>query len=215
MSDLSRYKALIFDIDNTLYDYDACDKKAYEAVTKYMRNKSIVSSFDAMLTSAKDNVKKHLNDTASSHNRMLYFKFIADHYMKDGHKALKMYDIYNKAFYRAMQKYRFDDVYKFLKRNLKSKEFIICASTDMMCEVQLRKLEALNELKLFNFIWTSEENGHEKPDIGMYNSPISYFNIDIEKCLFIGDNEEKDIKGPMKVSMNSVNIKKFRKEILF
>jgi len=33
------FKGVIFDLDDTLYDYKVCEKKAYKEVEEYLKNK--------------------------------------------------------------------------------------------------------------------------------------------------------------------------------
>lgn len=208
MKSLSKYKVLVFDIDNTLYDYFACDKAAYAEVKKYAESRyGLNDYFDVCLNEAKKRVKAKLHDSASSHNRLLYFKSIADYNGLRLKDAIKMYYIYCTAFFEAMKKNTYQDVVDFIK-NSKQK---ICISTDMVCEIQLKKLEVLGICERVCYIITSEENGAEKPDVGMYQSIVNMMNEPAENCLFIGDDKLKDVDGPRRFGMDSIDINDFRR----
>ena len=72
------YKGIIFDLDNTLYDYDLCHNKAINEVFDYLI-KTIQTSIDkdyikCVYNDISKKIKCELGFTASSHNKSIYFK---------------------------------------------------------------------------------------------------------------------------------------------
>ena len=91
-------KAVLFDLDNTLYDYDAPNKKSYRAVHSIL-NKYIKISypkFIKLLDASKAEIQRELSGTASSHNRVLYFQRLIEktHKTIDPMIILKLYNAY-------------------------------------------------------------------------------------------------------------------------
>ena len=69
---------IIFDLDNTLYEYETCHQAGLKAVL-FELGKFIELSrdeFDIAYKLAQDEVKYHVKDQAASHNRLIYFKFL-------------------------------------------------------------------------------------------------------------------------------------------
>lgn len=212
MNVLNSSKALIFDIDNTLYDYDFADKCAYKKVYKYIKKHYKISyeDWNNFLNQAKRSVKSKLSNTASSHNRMLYFKkaleYIDDNFISE---SLKLYNIYEKEFFKRMK--RFGYVMPILKY-CKANRIKVGVCTDMMCEVQLKKLKVLKIDKYIDCVWTSEENGSEKPDTSMYENISNDLDmIPYDQCTFIGDDPEKDIIGPRRIGMRTLDAWELRR----
>ena len=70
-------KAVIFDLDNTLYDYTTNNKIALDVVQKYVENEFNVNKEDffRLFNEARKETKDALSsDLASRHNRTIYFK---------------------------------------------------------------------------------------------------------------------------------------------
>lgn len=209
---MSTFKALIFDIDNTLYDYDYADKKAYDEVYNYLFSIYQIDYdlFISELNYQKSLIKSNLGETASSHNRIIYFKKLCFSLFNNKEEwislALKLNSIYETTFYENMIPAEgIEDLFK----ELKSNNIKIGICTDMTCEVQLKKLVQLNLDKYITAIETSEENGKEKPDPNFYKRICLALQEKEEDCLFIGDSESRDVIGPRKVNINSINVEDF------
>ena len=67
------YKGIIFDLDNTLYDYDRCHNFSIEIVFDYIKNKYNKICNDVYKKVSND-LKNEVGPTASSHNKSIYFK---------------------------------------------------------------------------------------------------------------------------------------------
>ncbi|WP_186446006.1 HAD family hydrolase [Paenibacillus cremeus] len=68
------------------------------------------------------------------------------------------------------------------------------------------KIDALGIKALFakDSILISEEVGHEKPDIEMYNQALSRFSVRPEEALFIGDSWKNDVEGPIRAGLRAI-----------
>ena len=73
---LKRPDAILFDTDNTLYDYGPANELAEKAVEGKIQNLLGVNSniFRATYRQSKSEIKSQLGHTASSHSRLLYFQ---------------------------------------------------------------------------------------------------------------------------------------------
>lgn len=209
MKKLSEYKTFIFDLDNTLYDYSACDKYAYDEVAHWLEYKFSLdySSAHDAIKYGKMLVKSGLDSSRSSyHCRFLYFQKVAEmlHSTNVVYDTILMYSIYNDAFYKSMKPY--DWVTDFFKSHS------CCICTNMIAEVQFNKLIVLGIADYVKLIVTSEESDAEKPNDAIYillANKLSNYGIDVGDCLFIGDNEEHDVLVPRKIGFDSIHIKNF------
>ena len=73
-------KLIIFDLDNTLYDYDKINDKCYKIVIDNIIEKTCKSReiINNVIEQAKLKLKRKLGNTASSHSRILYFQNICE-----------------------------------------------------------------------------------------------------------------------------------------
>lgn len=200
-------KAVIFDLDNTFYSYEECHelatKKVYEYFTSYY--KISYSEYVEKLEQAKKNVKKNLENTAASHNRIFYFqKLLEDCQMNPIGKADKMYEIYWSSFFNRMV---LRDGCLELLNFLKNKKIKIALCTDLTAYLQYQKIKKLEVAPYIDYMVTSEEVGVEKPDKKMFHSVIQKMAITEEECLYIGDDIKKDIEGAQKAGIEAIQIK--------
>ena len=69
-------KAVIFDLDNTLYDYDAVNERAIEAAGKWLCAEAQIAyeEFLKAFQKGREQTKKALRNCAAQHNRIIYFQ---------------------------------------------------------------------------------------------------------------------------------------------
>lgn len=188
------YKGIIFDLDNTLYDYDKCHKISLENVFQFINNDEkydldyIQKSYDDICTRLKNEVK----NTASSHNKGIYFKHLLEYLKMDYSLLSTMNSVYWDYFYNNIE--CFEGVKDFIIWN-KQHGKKIGILTDYETEYQIVKLEKLGLLEYVDVVVTSEEVGIEKPSIQMFQTILSKMNLTTGEVIMIGDNYEKDIIG--------------------
>jgi HAD superfamily hydrolase (TIGR01549 family) len=191
-------KGIIFDLDNTIYDYNNAHKKALEILFKYLKktynlNKEInYKKFNDIIT---NNLGKC---TASSHNKILTFKLICEDLDILPNKLLEINEIYHNAFLKNMILY--DNIIEFLEL-CKKNSIKICILTDYILEFTYKKLENLNIFNYIDSVITSEEIGYDKPNKLMFYAALDKLKLKNHEVIMIGDNYEKDIIGS-----NSINI---------
>lgn len=215
-------KSLIFDLDNTLYDYDACNIIAERILFKTIASELGVNEdcAKALLNNAKSNIKKQLGDgVAASHNRLLYMQNICEQVGKNPLEyAVMFYDVYWESMIQKMIPFSY---VKPLFSELHLKGIKIGVLTDLTAHIQYRKLETLGVSQLVDYLVTSEEAGAEKPSAKMFNLMIKKLGNKPEEILMIGDSEKKDIAGAEAVGMKTIlfkrdsDVSKEIKEILY
>jgi len=153
------YKGIIFDLDNTLYDYDACHHAALNRVFEFLLEnyKSLkIEHIKGIYEEISKTLKYELGFTASSHNKSIYFKHLLEKLNIGLSAFLTINDIYWETFYSNMV--CFEGVLDFLgfNKNLGKKIGIL---TDYETEYQIKKLDKLGILNYVDAIVTSEEVG--------------------------------------------------------
>lgn len=198
-------KGVIFDLDNTLYDYDKCDKKAQQVLQEYCELTLHVSKeeFGLLYSKAKGDVKRQLGNVGASHNRMLYMQRLLELInCKPTSCALELYNAYWDAMLREMTPFEY--VIPFLEW-LSENDIKIGILTDLTVHIQHRKLRALGISDYIDVIVTSEEAGAEKPDTIMFERMIQKMGIAADKLIMVGDSEEKDCEGARKCGIEAIH----------
>jgi len=153
---------VVFDLDNTMYDYHLCHSHGLSEVSSML--KSMIPrrnfSLEKAYSDARRKVKTRV-DGPASHSRTLYFSEILSNLNMrlDRKLLLDMVSIYWSTFFKHMQPAKgLEDLLK--KFRLSGTK--ISLVTDFTTEIQYQKLFVLNLLELFDVIVTSEEAGGEK-----------------------------------------------------
>lgn len=192
------YKNIIFDIDNTLYNYNICHEnsinKVFNAILKL--KKYSIESIKKVYTDIERNHKTMTINTASSHNKYIKIKHLLEKYNMTNYQ--EMHKLYWHTFYENIKPY--EGVIDFIKWN-KSMGINIGVLTDYETEYQVEKLKKLHLLNYIDCIITSEEIGCEKPSIHAFNYILMKMEANRYETIMIGDNFEKDIIGAKNTSI--------------
>lgn len=198
-------KAVIFDLDNTLYNSDYCYKLAEENLLKVISQEFQISQdyVAVLLKNAKNTVKKQLGENvASSHNRLLYMQNICEQLGKNPLLyALKFYDAYWDVVLDNMKLFNYVLP---LFTVLKNKGIKIGILTDLTANIQYRKMLKLGIAQEIDAFVTSEEAGVEKPSEDGFRVLLQKLNIENNEAIMIGDSYEKDVLGAKKAGIRSV-----------
>ena len=203
------YKAIIFDLDDTLYDYEKIHPLAVEKLRAFACERLCVGEreFNEAFDWAKKETKSRLEGTGASHNRMLYAQKILERLGKNPVDcALEMYECYWSFMLSAM-KVR-DGTIPLLVR-LKNDGVKIAVCTDLTAHIQHRKIRKLGLAPYIDALVTSEEAGAEKPSEKMYSLVFEKLSLEIPNlqksdCLFVGDSKEKDVDAPKQFGMDAL-----------
>jgi HAD superfamily hydrolase (TIGR01549 family) len=194
------YKSIIFDLDNTLYNYHHCHKTSISKAFNWLAIKYKINSndFEEIFNNISSSLKNELLNTASSHNKSIYFKQLLENFNVDLSGLVEINEVYWSTFFDTM--ICFDGLKEFITWN-KSLGIKIGILTDYETEFQIQKLDKLNLLNIVDCIVTSEEVGIEKPSIQMFQTILRKMNIRSDDAIMIGDNFDKDIKGAINMGM--------------
>src|SRR3989344_1789917 len=137
-------KAILFDLDNTLYEYEPIHqealKKTYDVLKKEI--KISFNEFLKLFKLSKSEIQRELAGTASSHNRVLYFQRLIEktHNTIESEIVLKLYDAYWNNFLANMKLRK--GALETLKE-LKKMGYKTAIVSDLTTQIQLRKMNLL------------------------------------------------------------------------
>lgn len=198
-------KAVIFDIDNTLYDFDRANRYGMEAVREYCRRTFGLEEphFQKYYQKAWHMAEQRVgSDTAAIHNRMLRFQCmmeLLDQPLFPHVKTLAC--AYWDTVLARMEPY--PGVAE-LFQNLHENRIRIGIGTDMTAYIQYRKLEGLGLSAYVDMVVTSEEAGVEKPDPKFFRICVEKAGCPAGECAFIGDNLKKDVQGSIAAGLHGI-----------
>lgn len=187
---IDNIKLIIFDLDDTLYDYTYCNKISLETIFNKLNNyDNIRETFEQ----ARLNIKKIHLGTALQHDKAIQIKELFRLLnIKDTKLLQEIINIYYNIFYENVK--LFDGWLTFLEK-CKEKNIIMVILTN---NTFMNQLDIYNKLELYKFcdnIFTSYEIGYEKPNVKCYEYINNIYNINKENILMIGDSYESDGLG--------------------
>ena len=196
-----KFKGILLDIDNTVYDYDAAHNYGFNQAIVYCENTFHFNKAEILgaFKSAREKVHLELKETASSHNRLLYFqKMLEILQVSPLEYSMKIYNVYWDNFLNKMTP--FDGIYELLEK-YKNK---ICLITDLTAHIQFRKVKQLNLDSYCRAIVTSEEAGKEKPHPYVFMMALLKLGLKSDQVCMIGDSLKKDILGASNLGIKSI-----------
>ena len=198
-------KTVIFDIDNTLYDYDKNHILGMKALTDYCQSEFDLNEKEVLACyhQAMDITNRRIGtDTAAIHSRMLRFQCMTE--------LLKQpYFPHVENMYHAYWDTLIDHAEPSpgilsLLTELKNRHIRIGIGTDMTASIQYKKLLKLGLAPYIDFIVTSQEAGVEKPHPHFFDVCLEKAGCLPEECAFVGDNQKKDVKGALDHGMTGI-----------
>ena len=196
-----KYKGILLDIDNTLYDYKVAHIFSKNVVLEYCVSEFSLSEekINFAYEKARKQVHVELSETAASHNRLLYFQKMLEILNVNPMKyAIEIYSKYWDSFLDELKP--FDEIYNFLEK-YKNR---ICLVTDLTANIQYRKIQKLGLEKYCDKLVTSEEAGREKPHPYMFMLALHKLNVRENEVCMIGDSFKKDILGATSLGIESI-----------
>lgn len=179
---------VIFDLDNTFYEYRSCHNYAQDLVIAYLCRelKLPQSTITKYLKKAREEIKNELSG-ASSHSRILYFhRFVLDLIPTDQPKLILEADsIYWNSFLKRME---LANGARHFLLELRIRGIKTVLVTDLTLEIQLRKLIRLQIDTLFDVIITSEDAGDDKVSQKPFELAWRYTDKSYDCAWFIGDS---------------------------
>lgn len=193
-SQLDNFSYAVFDLDQTLYDYETCNKYGLSSMLKHIEISFNIDKTKVLnaYVKARKSINQDLQNTSSMHSRFLYIKKMCKILSIENStiNTLDFYDIYWKSFFEKIK--LFDWVIPAFEQ-LHKKKIIIIIATDFNARLQFLKIQKLKIDNYITEIITSQEVGVEKPSQQFAEKVLSSTNANCSKIFCVGDNPKKDI----------------------
>ncbi len=193
---LSGIKAVLLDLDNTVYLYEPCHKHALNSCSKKAFQEFNITEFTfvELYNKMKQKVNEQLHGLASCHSRLLYFQYFFETLQGKTNFELPLiyYKLYWDSFFEVMEVHREAKLFlaKCAELNLP-----IAIVTDLTADVQFEKIQKLGIGAKIKFLVSSEEAGKEKPDAAMFQLALKKLNFSAKEVIMIGDSHRADKAG--------------------
>ena len=197
-------KAVIFDLDNTLYDYDAAHAVAWQTLRVFATGALRVTpeEFDALHAAADRTLRERTGGgCAAIHNRLLRYQALLELSHGPVGLAPEMAKLYWTALLAAM---RLSPGAREALVALKGMGLVTGVCTNMTADYQFEKLNRLGIMPLIDFIVTSEEVSAEKPEQRIFDACAKKAGCANGECAFVGDQLKGDILGALGAGMKAI-----------
>jgi len=200
--DISLFKGVMVDLDDTLYSYQELHPQALRDVFNRFSLGLTFEKFDEFYRRHRDEVTQRLFPQGCCRSRLLAFQGMVEELGPQFRyqDALAMEELYWNGFYHRMTLFRSAE--RFLDSCFSSR-VPVAVVTDMTTEVQIKKLKALGILDKIFCLVTSEEVGVEKPDPLVFERALRKLGVQPHEAVFLGDSKEKDINGATQVGIQA------------
>ena len=199
-----KYAAVVFDIDNTLYDYDAAHKVAFRALTAYASEAFGLAPerFEELHGRTYAQQKRLCGENcAAIHNRLIRFQMMLEAIGQPIAFAPTMSSIYWSGLIGAMTP---SPGLIGLMPRLKAMGLKVGVGTNMTADIQFAKLERLGVLRDVDFMVSSEEINAEKPDRRLFDRCVEKAGCRADACVYVGDSLQKDVFGAENAGLRAV-----------
>ena len=189
---LDKYKYILFDLDDTLLDFEKAEHIAFE---KLLEDSDI--QFNEELFNKYKEINRglwrrfELGEMSNKEVTKLRFEQFFNLLGKkvDGRE----YDVSFRS-YLAMGNQLFDGVAELL--DILSKTHVMCIASNGVGVTQHTRLKNNDLNKYFEHVFISEEVGYQKPDVEFFNFIFQKLgDIDKKEVIIVGDNLMSDILG--------------------
>lgn len=204
---MSTNKHLFFDLDRTLWDFEANSKKALEVLFTDLDIHQKIDHFNhfhhtyirvnAELWKLYGKGKIDKDELRDSR----FVKTLEYHQIFDNDLALKMSNGYLDLSPR--QTLLLPNAIEILTE-LKALGYPMHIITNGFEEVQHIKLKNSNLIDFFDIIVCSEAVGFTKPDIRVFNYALQQANAVAQNSIMIGDDREIDVFGAIQAGMTGI-----------
>ena len=208
-------KTVIYDLDDTLYDFHVVNQIADQNVQKEAERrfgekgrdflKVFATSYRAIGRYMPEDVRvlqPENVDLAPVHSRTLRIAYTLEQLgLPVLPHTIELYDIYWGTILSLMQP---EEHIREALEGLKQRGIRIGIGTNMTSHIQYKKLIRLGLSDVVDFITVSEESIFDKPDVRFFARVLERSEASPEECLFVGDNYQNDYLGAKACGMNAL-----------
>lgn len=190
-------RALLLDLDDTLYDYGPAETAAREVLFETIAYElelprpAVAHGFDV----ARAAVKRRLGSRGASHSRLLYLLELA-HSIGSSPLRIDRVRAWEEVFWDAfISSASLRPGAVELLRGWRAMGNRTAIVTDLVASVQLLKLERWGLLSWVDAVVVSEEVQGDKPRTDAFELAMTRLGVTKEQCVVVGDSDAKDGAG--------------------
>lgn len=202
-------KAVLIDIDDTIFDFEKCSKNAFKKTLKKLdlSYKKIdflyFNEINDILWNKQKLGKININEVFIERSIMMskYFEL-------DIEKEI-FNDLFVEFLYDEVETVdEVEDLLSYL-----SNKYQIYAASNGIYDMQINRLKKSNLDKYFKDIFVSDKMGYEKPDKRFFEKIMNITKYSNKNLIMIGDSIKSDIIGAKNSGIKSIYFNKGNKKI--
>jgi YjjG family noncanonical pyrimidine nucleotidase len=190
---MSKYKYILFDADNTLFDFDKCEKEAFKeafGISGLSYSDEIYEEYHIINNGLWKLLEKggiERSKLKTERYRLLFEKFgVTDN------SYIEVAKRYEQCL--GMQTFEIEGVFELLTGL--SRDFQIYVITNGLTSIQESRFSRSRITPLVKDVFISEKVGFAKPDKRYFDYVVSHVgDTDISKYIVVGDSLTSDIDG--------------------
>lgn len=205
---MKKYRALFFDLDHTLWDFDRNSEETIAGLfdIHHLKNRGVPEFGDFIRFYRKVNHEMwdayHRHEISKATLRSGRFLRTLEHFgLPDDALAEKMAEEY--LIECPKKTHLFPGTLETLN-HLKEEKYPLHIITNGFKEVQYIKIRQSGLEPFFNAIHISEEIGFKKPEVEIFHYAAARASAHPSECLMIGDNPDTDIAGAINAGIDPV-----------
>jgi len=203
---MTRPGVILFDLDDTLYAYEAPEATASRALLGLIASDTGIEASELRdrYRQARLRVKARIPERGSSHSRLLYLHELTHDI---GARFLPRVRDWERAYWGAfIAEATLRDGALALVTAARRAGIKLAVVSDLTLEIQLWKLEAFNLLQQLDALVTSEEVPQDKPSDAPFRLALERLGANAKDCVMIGDSDDKDGVGAARLGIDYIPI---------
>ncbi|MGM9795435.1 MAG: YjjG family noncanonical pyrimidine nucleotidase [Candidatus Aphodosoma sp.] len=210
------YKVIFFDLDDTLWDFQANAKVAMKQLFDNSKLNDLFPAFEFFYD--KYQVVNHELWRCYSNGSVSKEKLMVDRFLiplteagcNDVDLACSLGDEYLNLL--ALQSILVDNALQML--TFLKPYYRLAVVSNGFKEVQYNKLKRSNIISFFEEIILSDEIGYNKPDPNFFSIALKRMNVDNSEAVVVGDNYDTDIVGAFNANIDSVFFNRYYEDCI-
>ncbi|MDO8429803.1 MAG: HAD family hydrolase [bacterium] len=186
-------KAIIFDLDDTLYSEITFVRSGFIAVARYAAINFKVSE--------KEFYKKLINRFNSDGRGKIFDNILTEYNLFSKRRVALLVNCYQRHIPNIVLYSEVRSILHALK-----KKYGLGIITDGKGMVQRKKVRALKLKFFFDCIMYTHDYGKEKPHPFSFKKMLLHFQVQPEEAVYIGNNPYKDFIGARRVGLKTIRI---------
>lgn len=196
------HRLLIFDFDNTLEEFLPFEEAVETDIFEKLSQKHLIN--EAKIKKVFDDIKLAYSNPHSGpvdFARQSWFSetFKILHIEEDVEEWTRYYWEQMFSLVRV-----FPGVFAALDILREHHTLCILSDSDGNRDIKLQRIEQLGLTKYFEFIFTSDLVGRNKPHPKMYLQVLEHFKVAAENCVMIGDHPQIDLGTAKELGMTTI-----------